>query len=201
MKFRVPLLTFSVCTALIALWLIAPLGSSLFDALALDQGRTMQAWRFVSAHALHTSATHLAWNIGALALIGTAIELESRTRLVLALLVGSAAVSVWFFMQDEFTRYVGASGALNTLLIVALYCQRQRLSNKVAALIALIAAIKVIIETLTHTSITSSHIPGAAWPSATGAHAAGYAAGVALVLLWVALDARARQTEKHDSKG
>lgn len=183
-KFRTPFLTLLLSLGLIGLWLAAPANGVLFDQLVLDQGKALQLWRLVSGHALHTSFTHLAWNLAAFALLGAAIELESRARLARCLLVGCGAVSIWFFCQDDFTRYAGASGMLNTLLIAALYSQRQRLSNKVALLIALGALIKVIIETLTSTSLTSEVGSDAAWPSATGAHAAGYAAGIALALIW-----------------
>ncbi len=187
-KNRLPLLTIGLCLTCIGIWLAAPIDSALFDLLVLDRSEGSQLWRVASSHSVHTSLSHLAWNVAALALLGAAIELQSPARLVQSLCAGSLAVSAWFFWQDDFTRYAGASGVLNTLLIAGLYCQRQRLSNKIALLIALIALIKVIIElmtTSTLTALTSDPVPGVTWPSATGAHAAGYAAGVALALCWL----------------
>lgn len=204
---RTPLLTLSLCLALLGLWLAAPTDSPLFNELVLDRAEAVQLWRFASGHMLHTSLSHLAWNLPALALLGTAIEVESRARLLLGLIVGCAAVSAWFFWQDDFTRYAGASGLLNTLLVVALYSQRRNLSNKLAVTIGLIALIKVIIEMLTSTTLTTLNTPGPnsgageTWPSATGAHAAGYAAGVVLILLWNGREALMRRARPTQSNG
>ncbi len=152
-----------------------------FDRAAIDQG---EWWRLLSAHWVHSDAAHLAWNLGAFAILGGLLEHSSRRGLLIGLLLGTLAVDlgVWFLLPG-LDYYCGLSGVLNTLLVPVLYAAWRRTRHPVVSVTAFVAAIKLIVELGTQQAVLTH----AAWPSVPEAHLAGAIAGVLAVAAGVSL--------------
>ena len=173
---RLPFAALALGAIIVAVAFAAPYSSPAFDALVLDRADA-KPWAWLTAHLLHTDASHVGWNVFALVCLGTLAEPIDRTRFVVSIVVGIAAVDVWFVAFDPSLRfYCGLSGALNTVLLATLYALRGTIATPWLIGVAAIAAAKVGWEWhsgvafLTHTR----------WPSAVGAHVAGFAAGIVL---------------------
>jgi hypothetical protein len=78
--------------------------------------------------------------------------------------------------------YCGLSGALNTVLLVTLYLLRGTIAPVWLYAFAAVVALKLVWES--HTGVAL--LTHTRWPSAVGAHVAGYAAGLVTVagLAW-----------------
>jgi membrane associated rhomboid family serine protease len=162
----------------------------LLFAGVLDRSAPFELWRSVTAHLLHTDLNHLVWNASVLLLVGWMIEHHSRILLLLAAASGMAAVNVWFFLLADAGYYCGWSGALNTLLLCALYTLYSKTDDRVLsvlqlaahhlvlALIALCALAKNLYELHSGVALLSNTI----WSPAPGAHIAGWLAGLIVVL-------------------
>lgn len=151
---------------------------------ALDAGRAEQLWRGLTAHWVHTDASHLLWNLAAWTMVGAVVERTSRRLLLAALIVGMFAVIVWFFVFADTPYYVGLSGALNALLVVALASVAQRAARVqdrllmgCIVLVALGYLAKLVFEATTAVRLVSVGV----WDSAPGAHLAGAVAGCIVV--------------------
>jgi len=202
---RFPYLSLLLCGATLILFFVAPLTSDtppkvnpnsghsdLFWLGVLDAQQPTQIWRWFSAHWLHTDTNHLVWNLGALFLLGSIVEQRSRHLLLATLITGMLSVSAWFLWQSGSTYYCGWSGALNSLLLVALGSlywskdkppvagatpNQRRLNNGILWLIALGALLKNLVEAASGIALVSS----TTWQSAPGAHLAGWTAGLLLL--------------------
>jgi membrane associated rhomboid family serine protease len=175
---RIPLVALTLGVIIVAIAFVAPFSSSAFDALVLDRA-TPKPWAWLTAHVLHTDPVHVAWNVFALVCLGALAEPIDRVRFVVSLAVGVAAVDVWFVAFDTSLRfYCGLSGALNTVLLAALYALRGVIAAPWLLAVAAILAAKVGWEW--HTGVAL--LTHTRWPSAVGAHLAGFVAGVALVV-------------------
>ena len=113
---RAPIVT----GAIAALALAADAFEPLRDALQLDRAAVSAGewWRVFTAHLVHYSGTHLAWDLGML--VGLAVVLEQRSRRRLLLLVGvsAAVVSGTILLFTSFDTYRGLSG-IDAALFVA----------------------------------------------------------------------------------
>lgn len=143
-------------------------------------------------------------NLAALLLLGSVIERRSRALLLASVCVGMVGVDIWFLQTSTSRYYCGWSGVLNTLLLVALYCLywpaaaqtpalrwRRRANNLVIVLIAAGALLKTLYEGQQGQALASQTL----WPSAPGAHLAGWLAGL-LVVLIIVLSARRNQPRR-----
>ncbi len=112
------LLLCGICFVVFFLQLLFP---SLTDSLLLDQGKSGEVWRFVTAIFVHGGLGHLLMNMFALALFGSILEsvIESKKFLLVFFSAGILAniVAVFFY-----TKSLGASGAifgvLGTLILL-----------------------------------------------------------------------------------
>lgn len=175
---RIPVLTISLLTTLIALHLLVPDKTPLyFSAAAIFQGET---WRIVSGHFMHADLQHLLWNCLGLAVLGTLLEYRSRTVLLATLGAGIVFVSALLltpYAQLEY--YCGLSGVLNTLLLVALWFEWRLTRSWLIILIACGSIAKVLIEVSQGVSIVT-HI---SWPPYAWSHVAGLFGG--LFVIWI----------------
>ena len=183
---RIPFATLALCATIVAIALVAPYTSPAFDQLVLDRANP-KPWAWLTAHVLHTDGAHVGWNLFALACLGVLAEPIDRTRFVLSIGVGIAAVDVWFGFDTSLRLYCGLSGALNTVLLATLYQLRGAIAAAWLFGMAAVAAAKVGWEW--HTG--AAFLTHTRWPSAVGAHVAGFAAGVVLDACFAARD-RAR---------
>lgn len=169
---------------MLVIGMIAQEPSRQFDFLVLDRDHA-RVWPWLTAHFLHTDSSHLGWNLLAFASLGWLGEAEGRLRFITALAVGIIAVDVWFaFFAADIRLYCGLSGALNTVLLVTLYGLRGAIPT--LWLIAFAAAVAAKIAWESHTGVAL--FTHTRWPSATGAHVAGYAAGIAMVAVLAVSD-------------
>jgi len=180
-----PLITVALLAAMLCVALIAPEPSRAFDTLVLDRAQA-RPWPWLTAHFLHTDYSHLGWNMLALGVLGWLTEPLGRWRFLLSLCIGIAAVDVWFAWLDTQLRfYCGLSGVLNTVLLTTLYALRGSLPVRWLFAAAVVVAAKVGWEYATGSALLTH----TRWPSAVGAHVAGYCAGTLLVLLFAWRDA------------
>lgn len=152
--------------------------------LWLDQEHPTQIWRILGAQMLHTDVNHLLWNLGGLALLGTYLEYKSRRVVISSLFYGFAGVALWFYIAAPTQLYGGLSGALNTLMVITLYDLLKRaFHQRDHAAIALVLTVTAAYLAKSVIELTTVHrlVAADSWPSAPGAHAAGFFAG----LIWL----------------
>jgi len=175
-----PWLTLSLSGLAIGLYALAgpAAGGAVYDRMAIANG---EWWRWFSAHWIHSDAGHLAWNVAALLLLGCIVESYRRWLLPLGLLAGSLAVDLWLSLGTTgIMRYCGLSGALNTLLILALWAVWRRSGHPLVWIIGLGSLLKIVAETVTGQALLTQ----AAWASVPLAHLAGWIGGCTLLLLY-----------------
>lgn len=174
---RLPWMTLALAGLTVVLYAtLGPAASSLvFDRTAIAEG---EWWRLLSGHWIHSDASHLAWNSGALLVLGAVLEMKERRALFPALLVGSLTVDllVWFTLPGM-THYCGLSGILNALLPPVLYTLWRRSGSTLPVLIGLCSLGKILVETVAGQALLTQ----TAWASVPLAHLAGWLAGLALV--------------------
>ena len=174
---KFPIATLSLSAVIIGLFLI----SGAAPTTLIWQSNELNVWQLISAHFVHIGIEHLFWNCFALIVLGSIIEQHSIKRLMLTLVIGCTAVNLYLFTLFDLAAYAGLSGALNTLLIVALYQASKVPGYKVAAWLSFIISVaKLIYEWSTGNAVLTS----LAWPAVPEAHLAGLIAGMCLCLLF-----------------
>lgn len=117
---RVPVVTASVCGAALGVAALEPLRRLLiYERGAVESG---ELWRLVTGSLVHHAPSHLLWNLAALAVAGTLIELLGLGRR-LAVLYLAAAAAVGFavhFSAPALDVYAGLSGV--AVAAVAFLC-------------------------------------------------------------------------------
>ncbi len=168
-------------------WLLAGLSAAVFAALGAAPEHGVydrfavaggEVWRLLSGHWMHGDTGHLAWNLGALLILGGIVETHSRLVLLLGLLVGSLAVDGWlWFLVPGMRQYCGLSGVLNTLLVLALAILWRRGTRGSILGIGGASMLKILLEIAGGGAL----ITQTAWVAVPAAHLAGWLAGAALV--------------------
>lgn len=175
---RLPLLTLLLCGLAGGLALLPPAAQAYlyYDYDNLLAGRWLG---LLSGHWLHADSVHLAWNAGALLILGGLIERHSRPLLVWSILAGTVGVDLLLVSPvGGLTRYCGLSGILNTLLGVVLLLQWRHTRSMAVVLVAVLCALKIGVEL----SLGESLFTHISWPPYAPAHLAGLiAAPVALL--------------------
>lgn len=181
-RFALPWLGVGLTAGVVGLYLAGP---AVFAALVLDRAAVAagEVWRLVTGHLVHIDLEHLAWNVGALALLVACLELGCRRGVAavsVSLAAGTAAVSlVVLALAPHLDLYAGLSGALNALYVAALVMLARRTGHWVfLALIAADAA-KIVVEGV----VGGALFTATAWPPVPVAHAAGWLAGLAVAPL------------------
>ena len=178
----VPWLTFCLglgAAALFALFGPAP-EAWLYDRAAIEGG---ELWRLVTGHLVHSDRVHLAWNLGALLLLGGLAEMRLGARALIGpLVLGVLAIDAWlWWAEPELLRYCGLSGLLNGLFVaLALGLWRQS-GSRLFLLLAAGDLAKIALEV--HLGGALLPTTGALWGPVPGAHLAGFAAGLAAALI------------------
>lgn len=174
---KFPIATLSISVVIIGLFML--FGEA--PATLIWQSDELNVWQLFSAHFVHIGTEHLFWNCFAFIVLGSIIEQHSIKRLMLALTVGCTAVNFYLFVLFDLSAYAGLSGALNTLLIVALYQVSKVPGYKAAAWLSfMISVTKLIYEWSTGNTVLTS----LAWPAVPEAHFAGLIGGLCLCLLF-----------------
>lgn len=172
---------------------------ALHPLLWLDQEQPTQIWRILSAQMLHTDLNHLLWNLGGLVLLGTYLESKSRRVVVSSLFYGVAGVALWFYIAAPTQLYGGLSGALNALMVITLYDLLKRAlhqCDRAAIVLVLTVAAAYLVKNVVELTTVHRLVIAGSWPSAPGAHAAGFFAG----LIWLSIHG-AQDLPRRDLSG
>jgi rhomboid family GlyGly-CTERM serine protease len=174
---RLPIVTISIALTTICVFL---LGGPVPDQLIWHNGEGTKIWQWLSAHFAHISSEHLSWNIVAFVILGSIIEQTSRKVLGLALVAGVIGVNLYLASLFTLDAYAGLSGALNAMLLIALYFLYQLADYKIASVVTLVLSLaKIVVEYFFGLSIFST----LAWPAVPEAHLAGLIGGAVLILI------------------
>ncbi len=175
-----PWLSFTLAGLMVALF--ATFGPApeawVYDRAAIAAG---EWWRLFSGHWVHSDTGHLLWNLGALLLLGSIVESRSRPALIAGLAAGALGVDglLWFALP-ELSHYCGLSGALNAVLLLALFAVWRGSSSAVPVLIGVLSLAKIVLELISRQALFTH----TAWASVPEAHLAGWLVGLALVIDW-----------------
>ena len=173
MKF--PVITISISIILVGLLLIY---GAMPNALIWQQSSPI-SWQLITSHFAHISNEHMLWNLVAFILLAFVIEQHSIARLFTSIIVGCAFVSFYLVFLFKLPAYAGLSGALNTLLVVALYEIAKKVKYRKAALLCFSASIaKIVFEWSNESALFSS----LEWPGVPAAHLAGLLGGICYCL-------------------
>jgi len=174
---QLPILTTSLLVTITGLFFLIPDPTRLyFHAGHITTG---ESWRIISGHFMHSDPSHLFWNGLGLAVLGTLIELRSRSLFWLVLTAGIASVSLLLlspFAQLQY--YCGLSGVLNTFLLVAIWLEWKATRSWLVAAVACGSLAKVVAEV----SLDVSLLTHMSWPPYAWSHAAGLLGGLTVVL-------------------
>ncbi len=150
-----------------------------YRRVAIQQG---ELWRALSGHLVHAGPVHLAMNLTALLLVwslypGTLAGLQGLA--LLAWLMAGTSIGL-YFTEPSLQWYVGLSGVLHGLVLVAGWRLIRERAVLGASVLLLLAA-KLVAETLMHESATARLI---GVPVIEHAHLCGAGAGaLAMVTL------------------
>ncbi len=173
---KIPFLTLGLGSVLVVLYWLMHGNESLF--FSTSDIRNGEYWRLITGHMMHADTHHLVWNCLGLLVLGTLIERSSRLDWWLALLVGMASVSVLLLSPfSHLHYYIGLSGVLNTLLLVALWKEWRDHRSWSIVVVFLACMAKVALEVCTGESMLTN----ISWPSYSLAHVAGLLGGFILV--------------------
>ncbi len=157
--------------ALALWWGLGPAPQSLvYDRAAIAAG---EWWRLLSAHWVHSDASHALWDMAALALLGMMFEPVLKQHLFPVLLFASVAVDAWLLWGGGPEYYCGLSGILNSLLAAGLLALWRQRPHILIPLTGLGLVGKNLVE-LGGGAMLFSHT---AWPGVPEAHLAGMLAG------------------------
>lgn len=169
--------------AIVLLALAEPISSHwlMFDREAIDNG---QVWRLFSAHFVHLSTAHLLGNSMGVVLLGY-ISGRSLSNflgvLLLAWCVAVVGIGLYVY-ADYLQRYVGLSGVLHGLILVA-PCISPFYSRNIAGCFLLVVVSKVVWEmTPFYDDMAMSGVIGGRVE--TNAHLLGVIAGLVFLLVY-----------------
>jgi membrane associated rhomboid family serine protease len=138
-------------------------------------------WRIITAALLHASASHLLFNMWALYIFGPQLERQigSATFLVLYVSTAAAGGAVAYFLGDERTLLVGASGAIFGLFGVWLVGSWRIRHTPAGA-----ALYRQLVILLGINAVFSFVVPRISWQG----HLGGFLAGLAIGYFWGLLE-------------
>lgn len=155
------------------------------DALVWDRDliRDGQTWRLISGHFAHADFEHLAWNAGALIILGSLLEISLTygiRKMILANIISAILIhGMIYTTRPDLIWYVGFSGILNSYFIIALYGIWQKTRSPVAIFVGFGAIAKTCAEVLGGGSVLGI----GSWQAVPQAHMAGLISGVIMVFL------------------
>lgn len=190
--YRPPLVTTTLLLIVVALH-AAPIDSSLlyFGRAEIIDGQT---WRVLTGHLAHADWNHLLWNALGLGVLGAIIEQRSRLLLAGSLVIGIATVNQLLLSPfAALDYYCGLSGALNTLLVVALWLEWQASRSWRVLVITVACVLKVVVELKTGNALISQ----TSWPPYAESHVAGMVGGLAVIMALRTRDAALRSINRR----
>ncbi len=151
-----------------------------YDGRLIEQG---QYWRWLSGHLVHANWMHLALNLAGFALcIGITGVPWNLWQWCWRIVLLATGISAGFFLwHPQMGWYVGFSGVLYGLYMLAAYATLQR-QTLISALLMIFVVAKIALEQWSSVTITSADLIGV--PVLVDAHLY----GVALALIMIAAD-------------
>ncbi len=200
---KIPIMTIAVTVLVIVLFVIAPFGSDLFQALLASKHLGLHWYTPITTQFIHTDLNHLVFDAFAFAVLSYCIEIkciETKTWQYWLISLSSCfgVIGVWFLIQSQFNQYAGLSGALNGLFVVALYClldvDKLRVQktawNGFLFLLLIGAVVKNSYELYTDVALFSD----TRWRSTPSFHTVGMVVGCVLVAVFYLFERRKKPT-------
>lgn len=151
--------------------------SLVFNREAIAQG---EIWRLFTGHFVHCDAEHLIFNVLGVLGLGLVFNKLSGKEIWLALATGMIAVNSWIWIgMKDLNIYCGLSALENTLLVVGLRSFWINDNKLMSVIIGLVTMTKISIEVATQGSIFTN----TSWQPVPQTHAAGFLAGLLLILI------------------
>ncbi|RJQ16232.1 MAG: rhombosortase [Nitrospiraceae bacterium] len=141
MNTRLPLVTISVLLLSAACYMLPDMTALfIYDRQSVLSG---DIWRLISAHLVHFSGTHLAYDLLAFGIAGSIIEIKGDRYLGLLCLMMAVSIGIVLFIAIPDMRYYGglsglACGCISYLALTGIYEKRQSPVLYVLALLSLI---------------------------------------------------------------
>lgn len=176
---KVPWLTLVTCALALLLHLA---GGALFNNLVFDKHAIAngEIWRIITGHFVHSDAEHFFWDVLALGVLGFFVELTRPKDFLPCLLFSCLAVSGFLlFSNISVLSYCGLSGALNGLLVLAVFIQWKETRSIVYAGIFFGTIAKIMYEFCTRQTLFAN-VTLQAVPEA---HAVGLIAGIFYIII------------------
>jgi len=137
-----------------------------------------ELWRLITGHFIHADTNHLIWNLLGLVILGGLIEQQGAKQYWQALGVGIIAVNFLLLSPlCSLDYYCGLSGALNALLIVAVWQQWQIQKSPLLIVLMLGYILKNLVEIFFNTSLVSQ----LSWQAYPASHIAGLLGGIVFI--------------------
>lgn len=166
---RYPIISLVLCALACALMALpAEVHETLyFNRLSLTQG---SATGLFTGHWIHADFQHLVWNVTALGILATMIELRSRQLLLGSIVIGMVCVDLLLLSPlGSLQRYCGLSGLLNTLFGVVLLVKWRDTRSRLVLFIGALALFKIALELVSGQSVFTD----ISWPPYAASHLAG----------------------------
>jgi len=147
-----------------------------FDVDKIFKG---EYWRLITGHFIHADSVHLQWNMTALIILGGIVEQQNSHLFIRSLLF--AIVVIDFVLLSPWSQldiYCGLSGALNSLLVIALWLEWTKNHSFLILSLGLVCFFKIILEI----QFDQSLLTQITWPAYPKAHLLGFLAGIGLLV-------------------
>ena len=133
----------------------------------------------ISGHFMHSDLNHFTFNVIALGVLASIIELQSRRLLVMCLAAGILSVNTLLLSPlASISLYCGLSGVLNSLFVSAVLLLWRQQHNPLLLMSLFGALLKPLVEIqLNQALFSSTH-----WPPYPPAHLAGLFGGTVVAL-------------------
>lgn len=145
-----------------------------------------EIWRWFSAHFTHADLEHLTWNLCAMLILSIIIESYNKSLLIVSTIVSIFTINTYLWFNEQLVSYyVGFSGVLNTLLVVALYNQIKQVEKQdhlrkwIIICIFCMSLLKIFLELFNDISLFSS----ISWQALPQAHLIGFFTGTIMVIV------------------
>lgn len=185
---KLPLFTLSFVVFLALCYLLPSAFDHLyFERTDVEQG---QWWRTITSQWVHLSPHHFFYNAGAMLVVGSIVESRSRIDTIGLLVAGLLLVGL-LLPYGRLDRYAGLSGALNALVLPAIWIVWSRSKSIIPVLVCVLYLGRLGWEWLSGQSVLN---PNLVWPSYTPAHLQGLAAGI----VWLGFRGKALAQPVHN---
>lgn len=153
---RTPWWTVLLCSIATAIYLVPPLaGVAIYDREAIAGG---EWWRLITGNLVHLSPLHLIFDVVALSVVGTVIELRGARYWWLVCCAAGAVIGLAVYLAAPELRYYGGLSGIVTAAVVYLCLDGLRDTGgwrRLCMFVLVLAAIKIGIEFVSGETVLS----------------------------------------------